>query len=247
MALDQPQERRRVGRAVPGTGEKRARARANSGRVLVNLGRAEPTGDSRGRFCDPPRVRALRHGSTPPVSAYITKLRTDDANRTPKRNGADEAGQPATCPAGSRGLSAHPGEDDQPSRVVVGGGKEPRVEARDLGEVLAFKPLQPAVVLAPESGMHVVQKVWVHHNIVTISAGQSTGAVEDTQDPGIFTRNGNRFEANTYYLHCLTEPHFFWADTDLNWSQWQALGKGEYPNRAEFLGAEVRGVAPSDQ
>ena len=32
-------------------------------------------------------------------------------------------------------------------------------------------------------GPHVVQNVWVHHNGVTMSAGQTTGAVEDTGDP----------------------------------------------------------------
>ena len=75
-------------------------------------------------------------------------------------------------------------------------------------------------------GPHVVQNVWVHHNTVTMSAGQATGAVEDTGDPGIFTKNLNRFEANTYYLQSLTEPYFYWANTDLGWSQWRALGNG---------------------
>lgn len=84
-------------------------------------------------------------------------------------------------------------------------------------------------------GPHVVQNVWVHHNTVTMSAGQTTGAVEDNGDPGIFTRNHNRFEANTYYLPSLTEPYFAWADTDLNWREWQALGNDNDPNgRAEL-------------
>jgi hypothetical protein len=84
-------------------------------------------------------------------------------------------------------------------------------------------------------GPHVVQNVWVHDNSITMSTGQTTGAVEDTGDPGIFTRNHNRFEANTYYLQSLTEPYFSWANTDLNWSQWRALGNGNDLNgRAEL-------------
>jgi len=73
-------------------------------------------------------------------------------------------------------------------------------------------------------GPHVVRNVRVHDNIVTMSAGQSSGAVEDTDDPLIFTNN-NQFEANTYYLHSLAEPHFAWADADLNWNQWRARGQ----------------------
>ena len=75
-------------------------------------------------------------------------------------------------------------------------------------------------------GRHVVQNVWVHNNTITMSAGQTTGAVKDTGDPGIFTRNHNRFEGNTYYLHSLTQPSFSWADTDMDWRQWRGLGNG---------------------
>jgi parallel beta-helix repeat protein len=75
-------------------------------------------------------------------------------------------------------------------------------------------------------GPHVVQNVWVHDNTITMSAGQTTGAVEDTGDPGIFTTNHNRFEGNTYYLQSLTEPYFSWANADLDWGQWRTLGKG---------------------
>jgi parallel beta-helix repeat protein len=84
-------------------------------------------------------------------------------------------------------------------------------------------------------GPHVVQNVWVHDNTITMSAGQTTGAVEDTGDPGIFTTNHNRFEGNTYHLQSLTEPYFSWANTDLNWRQWRTLGKGNDLNgRAEL-------------
>ncbi len=75
-------------------------------------------------------------------------------------------------------------------------------------------------------GPHLVQNVWVHHNDVSMSAGETTGAVQDTGDPAIFTKNRNRFEANTYRLSSLTQPHFSWTDKDLSWTEWRAMGKG---------------------
>ena len=57
-------------------------------------------------------------------------------------------------------------------------------------------------------GDHKVQNVWVHDNIVGLSTGQSTGAVEDTGNSAIFTDNGNRFEGNTYHLSSLSGDYF---------------------------------------
>lgn len=75
-------------------------------------------------------------------------------------------------------------------------------------------------------GPHVVQNVWVHHNTITMSAGQMTGAVMDTGDWDIFDKNSNRFDTNTYYLHSLSEPQFAWNNTELSWSEWQGLENG---------------------
>jgi parallel beta-helix repeat protein len=75
-------------------------------------------------------------------------------------------------------------------------------------------------------GPHVVQNVWVHDNTITMSAGETTGAVQDTGDRRIYTSNHNRFEANRYHLHSLTDPVFSWADTDMDWSRWRSLGDG---------------------
>ena len=84
-------------------------------------------------------------------------------------------------------------------------------------------------------GPHVVRNVWVHDNRIALSAGQTTGAVQDVGDKAIYSGNQNRFEANTYYLQSLTEPHFSWNDTDLNWAQWRALGNGnDLTGRAEL-------------
>ncbi len=84
------------------------------------------------------------------------------------------------------------------------------------------------------NGSHVVRNVRVHDNIVTMSAGQATGAVEDGDDPRIFTSH-NRFEANTYYLDSLAEAHFDWAQPELNWNQWQAAENGhDLDGRAEL-------------
>lgn len=73
-------------------------------------------------------------------------------------------------------------------------------------------------------GPHVVRNVWVHDNRVTMSAGQSTGAFQDTGDTAIFTANHNRFETNTYDVPSRGDPQFSWNDAELTWSQWRALG-----------------------
>jgi parallel beta-helix repeat protein len=84
-------------------------------------------------------------------------------------------------------------------------------------------------------GPHVVRNVWVHDNRIALSAGQTTGAVQDVGDKAIYSSNQNRFEANTYYLQSLTDPHFSWNDTDLNWAEWRALGNGnDLTGRAEL-------------
>jgi hypothetical protein len=81
----------------------------------------------------------------------------------------------------------------------------------------------------------VVENVWVHDNIITMGPGETTGAVQDTGDPGIFATGRNRFDANTYYLDSLSAPHFSWHDEDLSWSEWRALGNGNDLNgRAEL-------------
>jgi parallel beta-helix repeat protein len=86
-------------------------------------------------------------------------------------------------------------------------------------------------------GPHVVQNVWVHHNRVTMEVGQTTGAVQDTESQRVFSSNHNRFEANTYYLRSLNQRSFSWADHDLDWSHWRALGNGNDLNgRAELKG-----------
>jgi hypothetical protein len=70
-------------------------------------------------------------------------------------------------------------------------------------------------------GQHVVENVWVHDNLVTMSAGQTTGAVEDTGDQSIFTRRHNRFQGNTYVLDSLTGRYFSWNGVDLDWPGWR--------------------------
>jgi len=73
-------------------------------------------------------------------------------------------------------------------------------------------------------GPHLVRNVWVHDNRITMEPGQTSGAVQDTDDTAIFGRRNNRFEANTYYLADLDGLHFSWNDTDLDWADWRALG-----------------------
>jgi hypothetical protein len=73
-------------------------------------------------------------------------------------------------------------------------------------------------------GPHVVRNVWVHDNVIAMSGAATTGAVEDDNNSAIFTADGNRFSANTYFLGSVTASHFSWADADVNWRQWLAFG-----------------------
>jgi len=75
-------------------------------------------------------------------------------------------------------------------------------------------------------GPHLVRNVWVHDNVLVLSRGGSTGAVEDIDDPTVFTDGGNRFEANTYYVPTLDGEHFAWGGTELTWSGWRGSGSG---------------------
>ncbi|MDQ4102451.1 MAG: right-handed parallel beta-helix repeat-containing protein [Actinomycetota bacterium] len=85
-------------------------------------------------------------------------------------------------------------------------------------------------------GAHIVQNVWIHDNTITMFKGEATGAVEDRGNPGIFTTNHNRFDANTYYLHSLTDPHFFWAGDEVGWIRWRGSGSGNDLNgRAQLM------------
>lgn len=77
---------------------------------------------------------------------------------------------------------------------------------------------------------HGPQKVWVHDNTITMLAGQATAAVQDTGDPSIFPTSTIRFEANTYHLGSLTEPHFFWVNAAVGWFRWRGSGSGNDVN-----------------
>jgi hypothetical protein len=73
-------------------------------------------------------------------------------------------------------------------------------------------------------GAHVVQNIWVHRNTITMGPGEYTGAVEDRWSSDVFTSGHNRFEANTYFLNPLAEPHFFWSDAHVGWASWRGSG-----------------------
>jgi len=75
-------------------------------------------------------------------------------------------------------------------------------------------------------GPHLVRNVWVHDNVVVLERGGSSGAVEDIEDPTVFTDGGNRFEANTYHLPTLDGEYFAWGGTELPWSAWRGSGSG---------------------
>ncbi|WP_165553790.1 right-handed parallel beta-helix repeat-containing protein [Kribbella capetownensis] len=84
-------------------------------------------------------------------------------------------------------------------------------------------------------GPHVVRNVWVHDNRVRLSAGQTTGAVQDIGDTTVYTGAGNRFENNTYVVSSLNGRYFSWNDTDLTWTEWLVAGN-DNGGRAERTG-----------
>ncbi len=92
-------------------------------------------------------------------------------------------------------------------------------------------------------GPHIVQNVWVHDNTVTMSARETTGAVEDDQDTDIFTTNHNRFDANTYKVDSIAAPHFSWANVNVDWVRWRGYGHDRH-GRAGLLDSfsEIAGV-----
>ncbi|WP_433168467.1 right-handed parallel beta-helix repeat-containing protein [Kribbella sp. CA-247076] len=81
-------------------------------------------------------------------------------------------------------------------------------------------------------GPHVVRNVLVHHNHVTMAAGELTGAVQDIGDTAVYAESNNRFEDNTYDLPSLAGAHFAWNDTELTWDEWRAQGN-DVDGRAE--------------
>jgi hypothetical protein len=76
----------------------------------------------------------------------------------------------------------------------------------------------------------------VHNNTIAVFAGEITGAVEDHDDPAVFTSNHNRFDSNTYYVGSLTSPHFSWENSDMGWIRWSGYGNDPH-GRAELATA----------
>ena len=87
-------------------------------------------------------------------------------------------------------------------------------------------------------GPHLVQNVWVHDNIISMSGSEASGAVVDDNNPGIFNTNHNRFNNNTYYVDSLTAPHFAWDNADGDWSRWRSY-KNDLGGQAELLTTAV--------
>jgi hypothetical protein len=79
-------------------------------------------------------------------------------------------------------------------------------------------------------GPHVVRNVRVHDNVIVMVTGQTTGGVEDVDDPSIFTANNNHFDSNEYYLPALDAEYFSWMGEDLTWAQWRGSGNGNDRN-----------------
>lgn len=77
------------------------------------------------------------------------------------------------------------------------------------------------------NGPYVLKNVNVHDNIVTLTHGQRTGAVRYGGDSGLWTRNNNHFEHNTYNLQSADAATFQWAGGTRTDAQWRAYGNDE--------------------
>jgi len=73
-------------------------------------------------------------------------------------------------------------------------------------------------------GVHLVQNDFVHDNVVDMSAGGASGAVQDVGDLAIFTSRNNRFANNTYVLGT-NKSVFAWMNNWLTPLQWQGYGQ----------------------
>lgn len=71
-------------------------------------------------------------------------------------------------------------------------------------------------------GPWVVENLWVHDNVVTMTSGMS-GVGQDFGDNSYFTSRNNRFTNNTYHLGSNAAP-FAWMNGTHNESSWRGFG-----------------------
>lgn len=69
---------------------------------------------------------------------------------------------------------------------------------------------------------YMVANDYVHDNVMV--GDQGVGAVQDQDDPAIFTRN-NRFVRNQYRVQTVNDTFFQWNDNEYNFAGWQGLGQ----------------------
>ncbi|MDP8959418.1 MAG: right-handed parallel beta-helix repeat-containing protein, partial [Actinomycetota bacterium] len=70
-------------------------------------------------------------------------------------------------------------------------------------------------------GPRDLRDLWVHHNLVTMSAGYS-GITTTVAGDSVFSEWGNRFEANTYTICGVQEPFRWMGPRTI--AEWQGLG-----------------------
>ncbi|MBN9491266.1 MAG: hypothetical protein J0H44_28870, partial [Alphaproteobacteria bacterium] len=70
----------------------------------------------------------------------------------------------------------------------------------------------------------IVRNVNVHNNVIDLSNGGGTGAVQDVDDNGIFTSRNNRFDHNTYILDSNNSYPFSWNNKWGDVSFWKSFG-----------------------
>ena len=76
------------------------------------------------------------------------------------------------------------------------------------------------------SGKYGVYDLWnlnVHHNTVVQPTGRAAGVTQNIGNNAVFTKQNNRFAANTYDLGTNTK-YFRWMNADVSTSQWKSYG-----------------------
>jgi parallel beta-helix repeat protein len=80
----------------------------------------------------------------------------------------------------------------------------------------------------PEMPSRVLQNVYVHDNIVSLTGAQYAGLVQYVGDNRYFTSRSNRFANNKWTLTGAYSNPFRWNNTNYTESQWRAAGQDVY-------------------
>ena len=73
-------------------------------------------------------------------------------------------------------------------------------------------------------GRYVLRRLWVHDNTIVASSESWSGIAQDVGNHSVFTRKGNRFNRNTYFVPETSEKYWAWKDAPRTWRRWRSYG-----------------------